>query len=72
MILMTSDDLTAQLHGRQWVVRDTSGKTVAWISPAAGTWSPSVPEGPAPTGHFTSAREALDAISASLAEAAVE
>lgn len=64
MIQMSVGDLVAELRGRQWVVRDSAGETVAWISPAAGTWSVSlfdVSGGPAP-GPFLDLRAALEAL----------
>lgn len=61
---MSAGDLVAELRGRQWVVRDGAWETVAWISPAAGTWSVSlfdVSAGPAP-GPFLDLRAALEAL----------
>lgn len=69
MIQMSAGDMIAELRGRQWVVRDARGETVAWISPAAGTWSVSLfdaSRGSAP-GPFLDVRSALDAVARFLA-----
>lgn len=64
MMQLSSGSLVAELRGRQWVVRDGAGETVAWIAPAAGTWSVSLfdaSSGAAP-GPFLDVHAALEAL----------
>ncbi len=66
---MTAGDLVADLAGRQWVVRDSAGVTIGWISPAGEYWSVSLLAGGAGDGRYYEPRDALEAIAAKRATA---